>query len=186
MENTQVLKRRSTSSEKQVKKAKMKAGNSGNMVNQNMPVDKSVTEVDDNFNDYLSWNGLSKNDDLLVLPSTLHYYYDYEELKSVRTLINLRKLNQVKNLGDFLQTLYRGLSPETNFIGCFADSKSEKISTPVRYYKKFLDFIDARFNAEMDCRHFSKLLESHGFKIMDMTEINGLTYFRSQNLGRTA
>lgn len=34
---------------------------------------------------------------------------------------------------------------------------------------------------EIDSKDFSRLLESHGFKVLDMTEINGLTYFRTQN-----
>ena len=122
----------------------------------------------------------------LVLSSTLHYYYDYDELKDVKTIINLKKLNLVKHLDDFLATLYSGLSPETNFIGCFSDRKTEKDSISLRYYKKFINFIDSRVNVEIDRRDFSRLLESHGFKVIDMTEINGLTYFRTQNFKRTA
>jgi hypothetical protein len=52
-------------------------------------------------------------------------------------------------------------------------------------YKKFINFLDSRIDIEIDSKDISKLLESHGFKIMDMTEINGMTYFRTQNY-RTA
>ena len=117
----------------------------------------------------------------MVLSSKLHYYYDYDELKEITTLINLKKLNLVKHLDDFLQTLYNGLSPKTNFVGCFADTKSQGKSVTNRMVKKFLNFLDAKIDIEIDSKDFSKLLESHGFKIIDMTEINGLTYFRTQN-----
>jgi hypothetical protein len=141
-------------------------------------------EVDENFMNYLSWHGLANEDKLLILSSKLHYYYDYEELKEVTTLISLKKLNLVKHLDDFLQSLYTGLSPKANFIGCFSDRKSEK-SVTTRFYKRFINFLDARIDTEIDGKNISKLFESHGFKVVDMTEINGLTYFRTQNLNRS-
>jgi len=144
--------------------------------------EKFSQEVDENFMNYLSWHGLANEDNTLVLSSRLHYYYDYEELKEITTLINLKKLNLVKHLDDFLHTLYNGLSPKTNFVGCFTDRKVQKgkgISS--RLYKKFLNFIDAKIDTEIDGQEFSKMLESHGFKVIDMTEIDGLTYFRTQN-----
>jgi hypothetical protein len=116
----------------------------------------------------------------------LHYYYDYEELREVKTLINLKKINLIKHLDDFLHTLCYGLSPKANFIGCFSDRKTQKgVSLISRLYKKFINFLDSRIEVDIDSKDFSKLLESYGFKIIDMTEINGLTYFRSQNYRRS-
>jgi hypothetical protein len=151
----------------------------------NQVPDKLAAEVDENFLNYLKWHGLANEDNLLVLSSKLHYYYDYEELKEVTTLINLKKLNLVKHLDDFLHTLYNGLSPKTNFVGCFADAKAQKgISITSRLYKRFLNFLDSKVDVEIDRKDFFRLLESHGFKVIDTTEINGLTYFRSQNYRR--
>ncbi len=148
--------------------------------------DRLIAEVDENFINYLNWHGLANEDNLLVLSSKLHYYYDYEELKDVTTLINLKKLNLIKHLDDFLHTLYNGLSPKTNFIGCFYDRKTQKeVNIISRLYKKFINILDSKIDVDIDSRDFSRLLESHGFKIIDMTEINGLTYFRTQNY-RTA
>ena len=153
----------------------------------NLVPDKLVAEVDENFLNYLDWNGLSKEDNLLILSSKLHYYYDYEELKEVKTLINLKKLNLIQHIDDFLQTLYNGLSPKANFIGCFYDRKTHNgVSVTSRLYKRFLNFLDSKIDIDIDSNDFSKLLESHGFKIIDMTVINGLTYFRTQNHRRIA
>ena len=144
--------------------------------------DNLVQEVDENFKNYLKRHGLANEDKLLVLSSNLHYYYDYEELREVKTLINLKKLNLVKHLDDFLYTLSYGLSPMTNFIGCFSDVTSQKgVSKASRFYKRFLNFVDSKFDIEISSRNFSRRLESHGFKVIDMTVINGLTYFRTQN-----
>jgi hypothetical protein len=143
---------------------------------------KLIAEVDENFKNYLDWHGLANEGNLLVLSSKLHYYYDYEELKEVTTLINLKKLNLVKHLDDFLHTLYNGLAPKTNFIGCFSDRKTQlRVSMISRLYKRFLNFLDSKIDVDINSKDFSTLLESHGFKVIDMTEINGLTYFRTQN-----
>jgi hypothetical protein len=148
----------------------------------NLNSEKLVAEVDENFKRYLSCNGLANEDNLLFLSSKLHYYYDYEELKEVTTLINLKKLNLVKHLDDFLKSIYNGLSPKSNFVGCFSDTNSGKgEGLPYRLYKKFLNFLDAKIDMDIDSRNLSRLLESHGFKVIDMREIDGLTYFRTQN-----
>jgi hypothetical protein len=186
MENTSVISRTVTASERKIKIRSSNTKFSSGHVKETLIPESLASEVDENFINYLSWNGLEREEKLLVLSSTLHYYYDYEELKDVKTVVNLKKLNLVNHLDDFLKTLYSGLSPETNFIGCFSDIKTEKVSMSSRFYKKFLNFIDAKFNVEIDGRDFSRLLESHGFKVIDMTEINGLTYFRTQNLSRSA
>lgn len=179
MKDLPILKRPVTS------RPKIKEGKATPIRNKKAPSVDLENEVDENFMNYLSWHGLANEDKLLILSSKLHYYYDYEELKEVTTLISLKKLNLVKHLDDFLQSIYSGLSPKANFVGCFADRKSEK-SITTRFYKRFINFLDAKIDTEIDKKHISKSFESHGFKVMDMTEINGLTYFRTQNLNRTA
>ena len=149
-------------------------------------IDNMFTEGGENFFLYLKWLGLANDPNLLVLSSSHHYYYDYNDFKGVTTLINLKKLNLIKHLDSFLYTVYHILSPKTNFIGCFSDSKTPKeIGSPSRMYKKFINFLDSRTDIEIDKNDVSRLLESNGFEIIDMTVINGLTYFRTQNIGRS-
>jgi hypothetical protein len=187
MEDITVLKRSRTSTDKKVMANASKPKNLSAEPKKNLIPERLSAEVDENFLNYLNWNGLAKEDNLLVLSSKLHYYYDYDELKEVTTLINLKKLNLVRHLDDFLHTLYDGLSPKANFVGCFADRKAQKgVTITSRLYKRFLNFLDAKIDVEIDRNDFSRKLESHGFKIIDMTEINGLTYFRTQNHGRLA
>lgn len=187
MEDVKVLQRSRTSTGKKESTNSNRPNNLSIVDEKNLVPEKLAAEVDENFLNYLNWNGLANEDNLLVLSSKLHYYYDYDELKNVTTLINLKKLNLVGHLDDFLHNLYDGLSPKANFVGCFADRKAQKgVSMTSRMYKKFLNFLDAKIDMEIDSRDFSKKLESHGFKIIDMTEINGLTYFRTQNQGRLA
>jgi hypothetical protein len=183
MENISVIEKRRTSDENRTRINL----NNREKVSRTAPKKKEVTdklaaEVDENFLNYLNGHGLANEDKLLILSSKLHYYYDYEELKEVTTLINLKKLNLVKHLDDFLNSLYDGLAPKTNFVGCFTDTSIQKgISKTSRLYKRFLNFLDSKIDVEIDSKDFSRVLESHGFKVIDMRVINGLTYFRTQN-----
>ena len=121
---------------------------------------------------------------MLVLSSRHHYYYDPSELQSITTLINVKKLNMIRHVDSFLQSVVHVLSPESNFIGCFYDWKSQKGSgMGARLFKNLINFIDAKIDVDYDRNEVSRLLESHGLKVMDMTEIDGLTYFRAQNPG---
>jgi len=182
MENISVLNRADAFTDKKVRMPLSQPAEMHEPGKKNQVANLLSEEVDENFLNYLTLHGLAGEDNLLVLSSKLHYYYDYEELKDVTTLISLKKLNLIRHLDDFLHTLYNGLSPKTNFVGCFADWKVQKgVSLASRLYKRFINFLDAKSDFEINSKDFSKLLESHGFKIIDMTEINGLTYFRTQN-----
>jgi hypothetical protein len=134
------------------------------------------------FLDYLNWNGLANERNMLILSPSNHYYYDIDDLKNVTILVNQKKMNMIKQLNDFLDTVYNVLSPESNFIGCFSESKTRKgISFYSRLYKKFINFLDSKIDIDINREYMLSLLESHGFKVMDMTEIDGVTYFLTQN-----
>jgi len=188
MENISVLEKRRTSTENKnriILNNREKVSKAGPKKNE--APGKLAAEVDENFLSYLNWHGLANEDKLLILSSKLHYYYDFEELKEVTTLINLKKLNLVRHLDDFLNSLYDGLSPKTNFVGCFKDASIQMgVSKTFRLYKRFLNFLDSKTDVEIDSKNFSRVLESHGFKVIDMTVINGLTYFRTQNHRRAS
>lgn len=140
-----------------------------------------------NFFRYLKSIGLAMEPNLIILSSKHHYNYDENELKSVRTLINLKKLNLIKHLDMFLYSLIRILPENTNFIGCFSDNKTLKgnvfpFCKPSRLFHIFLNLFDSRPDHKMDKNEVSEVLERNGFRVVDMKEINGLTYFYSQNV----
>ena len=144
-----------------------------------------VSEAGETFFRYLKKIGLSKEPDLIVLSSKHHYFYDENELKSVSTLINLKKLNLIKHLDAFLFTLIRILPQNANFIGCFSDIKALNGNTihfyePLRLFNRFINFLESKTDNNMDRNKVLEILERNGFKIVDMTEMNGLTYFYSQ------
>jgi hypothetical protein len=93
----------------------------------------------------------------------------------------------INHLDGFLQTLCGVMAPKTNFIGCFSDSDNQKDSRLYnRLYKGFINFLDSKTDKDIDRKDVSRILETQGYRIMDMTVINGLTYFRTQYIGDAA
>jgi hypothetical protein len=144
-----------------------------------------IAEDGDNFFRYLKDLGLSRENNLVVLSSRHHYFYDENELKHVKTLINLRKLNLIKYLNEFLFTLVQVLPSDTKFLGCFSDydeqGKGESsFFNPIKHLGHKISNLYSGNERILNKNKVTEMLESYGFKITDMTEMNGLTYFCSQ------
>lgn len=146
-----------------------------------MVINKLKAEDGEHFYHYLKCQGLDNEVNLLTLSAKHHYYYDKSDLEGVTTLISLKRLNMINHLDRYLQSICYSLTPKTNFIGNFTDFKTQKNSgLTKRIYKGLINFLDDKTDVEIDKNYVSKLLESKGLKIIDMREIEGLTYFRSQ------
>ncbi|MFN8240507.1 MAG: hypothetical protein U0X39_07120 [Bacteroidales bacterium] len=182
-----------SASDKSKTEALSRKRNAGSFVpNRSLP-DKSglkesvsaLLEGDESFYNYVNWLGYDKDPNLLVLSSKHHYYYDREELSEVTTLINLKRLNFVKHLDSFIHVMSKIMSPDTTLLGCFYDRASKKTTgIHERIFNRVIGFLDDKTEIQIDRKEVSKLFESYGFRIIDMTEIDGLTYFatRKKNL----
>ena len=128
-----------------------------------------------------------------------HYYYDADDLKEVKTVVNVLPLNQIKQVKSFFHLIYHLIPQNCFFIGCFVDNKkhnrfafkknlsdnhSEAVGNDIFSRIPFLNMIysiiDSRSNNYYSGSNVRFLLENYGFKVMDMTELNGLTYFCAQ------
>jgi hypothetical protein len=146
-----------------------------------------ITGVGINFFRFLRSRGISAGENLVVLSSKDHYSYDREELKNVRILINLRKLNLIKHLDIFLGALVRILPPNTSFIGYFSDERSDKASAfhfgrIMQPFRKLFRWIDSGTSHRMNRDEVMDLLWKNGFKTIAMKEIRRDTYFISQSI----
>jgi len=149
--------------------------------------DSLLAEGGENFFHYISWLGLGKDPNLMILSSIHHYYYDFNELKGVRTLINLKPLNQINHIDNFLKNVYRVLPQKSNFVGCFKDNKIHSgLAMPFyqsfRFLNSLINMIDSKSERFMSRKDVIKRLEVHDFSIIDMTEISKVTYFCAQNV----
>ena len=161
------------------------------MLDQLQPLSREITDMvsegGESFISYIKSIGLSREQKLMVLPASHHYYYEKDEMAGIRTLVNLKSLNMIEHLDTFLNTLVSILPANTNFIGCFSDNKRRKAKNGLKVnqssmlFQRFINLLDSRKVHFMNKNEVFSLLEKHGFNIVDMTDIEGLTYFYSQN-----
>ena len=88
----------------------------------NEVVDNLITEGGNDFYNYVDRIGLVNDPNLIVLSSVHHYYYDADEMKNVKTIVNLKELNKIKQIRSFLQSHLYTMPPGCNFVGFFANN----------------------------------------------------------------
>ena len=152
---------------------------------------------------YLEELGLENEPAILVIPSSRHYFYDIDDMKGVKTIVNLKQLNYVREIRDFLHRLAEMLPRESNFVGCFIDNRSHNgfsdkygnlprnmsekaeayengIESRIPFINRMYSFIDLKTNRYLTRKTVTNLLEESRLQLVGMTEINGLTYFNAR------
>jgi hypothetical protein len=143
--------------------------------------------------------GLASDNRMLVIPSTRHFFYDAEELKEIRTVINLKQLNHIRDIKEFLRTVSEILPHTSNFVGCFVDNRKQKaysdkavyhadkaeayengIESRIPFINRMYSMMDLRTNRYLSKRSVISLLSEYGFQLVGMTEMNGMTYFHTR------
>ncbi|MFZ0282580.1 MAG: hypothetical protein WAL29_13090 [Bacteroidales bacterium] len=142
-----------------------------------------ITEGGEDFFKYLTWIGLAKEPEMMVLSSIHHYHYDHSDLRGIKVLINLKKLNQIRHLDGFLHTLSKIMPAKACLSGYFMRSHhgTNTYGHYVKVLRELLSLMDPGKEKNLPQKNVEKLLEKNHFTILDMTEINGITYFWAQN-----
>jgi hypothetical protein len=147
-----------------------------------------LSEGGNDFYQYVKLTGLAKEPNLMVLSSLHHYYYDHDDLRGIQAIVNIKRLNQIKHLESFLHTLYRIMPSKAYFVGCFRHygSKGRKVSfsQSARFLSGLMNIFDPGNERIISKKDAVRLLEGHGFRVMDMTSMNGISYFWAQNMRR--
>ena len=137
------------------------------------------------FFQYLKKFNLFREQEMLILSPNIHFYYDENDLKDVRTFILLRKLNLIKDLEVFLKTLHIILPTGVNFVGCFSDNKTLKWDGLINNISnKITNLLDFKTDHTLDKESVNELLEKYGFQTIDVTEMNDLILFYSKTIAR--
>ena len=176
------------------------------LVAANEAVDNLITEGGEDFYNYVNRIGLATDPGLIVLSSIHHYFYDTEEMNNARTVINLKELNKIKQIRSFLQSQLHFMPLKCNFLGFFVNNikvdkyalrdsssflankmRSDEIENSIVSRFSFINMLygllDSKTNTYLSEFSVTSLLRDNGFKVMDMTEFNGLTFFHSQKVG---
>jgi hypothetical protein len=136
-----------------------------------------------NFLSFIKSPRVSKEPVLMILSSKQHYYNE-NDFRSVRASVNLKKLNHINHLDMFLSDVIRISPPDTNFMGYYSDNKTPEGNGNPFYqlpglWNRFFNFQDPGTAHNMDKNEVLGLLETYGFKIIDMNDTSGLTFFHS-------
>lgn len=159
------------------------------------------TKGGESFYNYIDWLGLAKAPDLIVLSSMHHYYYDTDDLKEIGTVVNLLPLNQIKHVKGLFHSIYHLIPHRCYFIGCFVDyskrfgyifkknprdkhaeGEEHDIASRIPLLNIFYRLIDFKTDRYLTGKNVTMSLEDLGFKVLDMSEINGITYFCAQKI----
>jgi len=172
----------------------------------NEAVDKLITEGGESFYNYVDSRGLSNDSSLIVLSSTHHYYYDYNEMNNAKTVVNLKELNLIKEIKSLFHSHLHFLPYSCNFVGCFVNNKkidrytlrknhtgrenirnSDNMELGIvsrfRFINMLYSMMDSKTNNYLSEESVVSMLRVHGFRVINMKEVNGLTYFHSQKVG---
>ena len=169
--------------------------------------DLSEETRQDLFN-YLHQVGLTSESSLLVIPANRHFFYDKDDLKGVRTIVNLKQLNHIREMREFLKTLFNILPSKSIFVGCFIDNKKQNgfsysyfnsgrlsdrteayengIESRIPFINRMYNFMDSRTNRYLTKKSVITSLKDCGFEVLEMTEISGMTFFSTQKIAPAA
>ncbi|HOF20900.1 MAG TPA: hypothetical protein PLO24_06575 [Bacteroidales bacterium] len=169
------------------------------LVKNNTGIELLTEKRNEDLTNYLEWLNLADDPNLVVLSSLHHYFYDAEEMKNVKTVVNLIPLNELRDTKSFLHSVYTILTPKSNFIGSFLDIKNHNsfslrkedvddeavehgILSKIPFINTLYNLMDSKTNRNLSKRDVMFLLENNGFKVQDITELNKITYFHSQRV----
>lgn len=153
--------------------------------------------------DYLELAGLSDEAKILVIPYSRHFYYEAEEISGVNAIVNLKQLNYVREIRNFLHKVAEMMPLNSTFVGCFIDNSSRNgfsdkysnlprhlsekaeayengIESRIPFINRMYSFIDAKTDRYLTKKTVARLIEECGLQLIGMTELNGLTYFHSK------
>jgi len=165
-----------------------------------------IDEGGESFYNYVDWIGFIQDPNLIVLSSVHHYYFDNNDMKDINTVIILKQLNRIKNIDVFFHSIFKIIPSKSNFIGCFLDNKTQYgfsinnissqykaknkidplkngITSRIPFLNTVYNLMDSKTNRYLTGSNVSLNLKKHGFQVLDMTELNGLSYFHAQKPG---
>jgi hypothetical protein len=171
----------------------------------NLLLDKYIPRISEILSFYLRKLNLVADSGIIVLSSSNHYYYEAEDLKNVKTLVNAKQLNHINQVREFLDNIFSILPSKSYFIGCFSDNKDQirflsdshkpdnkidgqfdpaenGITSRNPFLNMVYNLLDIKTNRYLTKKAVTRELEGSGWKVLDMTEINGLSYFCAQKV----
>lgn len=131
---------------------------------------------------YMRSAGLAGRQGIIVLSSHEGANWGRNDLRRAGMLISLRRLDLIKHLEMFLSSLVSLLPPDTSFVGCFAQKNAEGSDHAglfTGFHSKRTHYAISGYQ-ELNRDRVSSILERCGLVVINMKQLNGLTYFHSR------
>jgi hypothetical protein len=175
------------------------------VIPENPVLSEQITDAFESFSEYIALLHIPQDLHLMMLPASKHYYYETKDLKKVKVLVNQKQLNDIKNIREFLFNISSVLPLKSYFIGIFFNNEDKNIfqsdphkpsdvlsgpldlvengiSSRVPFLNLLYRLIDFRIERYMTKKSVSLHLEEVSLKVLNMTDIKGLTYFCAQKI----
>ncbi len=199
LENLILIMRPDLTYNKQIRTKTVRPDYSPFLVKNNPGVELLSDKGNEDLVNYVEWLNLYEDPNLVVLSSVHHYFYAAEEMKSVRTVVNLISLNELKDIKGFLHSIYTILTPGSNFVGFFKDSKNHNgyslipddvdeeaveygIVSKIPFINALYNLMDSRTYRNLSKNEAMFILENNGFKVRDITVLNSISYFHAKRI----
>ncbi len=156
----------------------------------------------EDFYNYINWLDLVNDLNVIVLPRASYFYYHPEDLENTKTVINLKPLNRIKNLFSFLENVFSILPEYSYLTGCYENNimkkkagakqkyierengsgKNRRNGNESRYpgswfYNGMKIILNSGTNRQLSKETTTSLMKNVGFTVLDITALNGRTYF---------
>ena len=160
-----------------------------------------IREAGKNVYNYLSEHCYINESNVGLISTTTPLNIENLQIKNIRTIINLKKVNDMRYINKFFETVNKKLPEAGIFMGCAETNKqrykriSAKFSHFIGKIAIILDFILTRIILKLPCIKYiyfsltqgrgqmlskaevlGRLIRC-GFEIIEFKEINDLTYF---------
>lgn len=136
------------------------------------------------FCQYLKFMGLAGECDMMILSSLRYFYHDTNEFNRVKVLINLAKLNQIAHLDSFIRIIFSLLPERTSFVGCFHDNDrfcpEDQSQVRSKFHQAFNNKCGRVAGTKLSERTVTMVLEKNGFRVFNISRINGTSFFYSE------
>lgn len=172
-------------------------------INNSILQEKGIKGISDGFSFYLRKLHLEGDPNMIVLSSSNHYYYEAEELRNTKTLVNVKQLNHINQVREFLDNIFSLLPAKSYLTGCFSDNEDQNrflsdsykpdlkiegqfdpaengIASRNVFLNMVYNLLDIKTNRYLTKKTVTRELEISGWQVVDMTVIKGLTYFCCQ------
>jgi hypothetical protein len=149
---------------------------------------------------YMESLGLDIESDFIIIPRSNHFFYDEDEIRKLKLLVDLREMNKTRNMKSFIKSLGRNMQSGCFFAGCFSGNRSKETTAPEgneqsnnrigkdeqietgiasKYpiINTLYNILDSKTYTSLSPKAVSALLNNNGFNIIDLTEINSIYYF---------